>query len=157
MSYFLNAFDHKRWANEKLEDFGDFADQIGECNQIELGDCTAGEWFHFPDAALPKSEEDDGERWAIYYGTWGNDNSPGASSYTNATIYLFPEDKEEYEKDKAEWEAKPEWAPQDMECLDCGEEYEKSDMEFDDHRDGYVCESCQNKEPEEEDDEAVAD
>ena len=51
----------------------------------------------------------------IYFGTWGNDNSPGASSYTNAEIFNMddPDDAAEYEKRVQEWETQPEWGSRD--------------------------------------------
>jgi len=157
MSDTLNAFDHKRWAEEKLQDYGEFADRTGECNQLEEGDGTSGEWFYIPDDPLPELEHEPGERRVIYHGSWGNYNSPGASSYTYATIYYMPEDQEEYEADKKKWEEAPEWAQQDMPCVVCGEEFDKDEMEYDDRQDGYVCEGCQQAEDETEDDDGDGD
>jgi hypothetical protein len=48
----------------------------------------------------------------IYFGTWGNDNSPGASVYTYAEVFDMddPEDAAEYEKRVRYWDSQPEWA-----------------------------------------------
>lgn len=72
-----SAFNHKLWAERGLKDFGDYADCVSYINQVEQGDDTLeGEWFYAED-----------ENKTIYFGTFGNDNSPGASSYTWATQY----------------------------------------------------------------------
>ena len=62
-------------------DYGDFADQITECNVGEDAFSGYGEWFFVPDEPLPNNDR------VIYFGSWGNDNSPGASMYTNAEIF----------------------------------------------------------------------
>ena len=87
----------------------------------------AGEEFRMSDAGWDKAGlthgrdhmefvecgEDYGSWWdaddeglVIYWGTYGNYNSPGASHYTWATIYSTVA---EYRAALAEWEAKPEW------------------------------------------------
>ena len=88
-----------------LADYGDFADMVTECNQGEDAFSGYGEWFYIPDDPLPNNDR------VIYFGTWGNDHSPGASSYTNAEIFDMddPEDAAEYAKRVKEWEAQPEW------------------------------------------------
>ena len=46
-----------------------------------------------------------------YFGTWGNDNSPGASTYTHAEIFNMDDaaDAAEYQKRVKHWESQPEW------------------------------------------------
>lgn len=105
MCFTVNAFKHREWARHGLADYGTFADQVAECNQGEDAFSGYGEWFFIPDDPLPNNDR------VIYFGTWGNDNSPGASSYTNAEIFDMddPEDAIEYEKRVKEWEGQPEW------------------------------------------------
>jgi hypothetical protein len=82
MSKTICAFDHKAWADYGLANFEDFADRITECNVGEEGDGGGyGEWFFVPDEPLPSGHR------VIYFGSWGNDNSPGASTYTHATLF----------------------------------------------------------------------
>lgn len=95
---------HERgWEDAGLADYSEFSDKINECDQRELGDCTAGKWWYAPDKPLH-----DG-RLVIYHGTWGNYNAPGASSYTYAEVY-DPDEAEEYGKHLKWWESRPEWA-----------------------------------------------
>jgi len=155
----IRACHHQEWERQGLQDYGDFAECVSECNQQEWADCNSGEWFYIPDDPMPPCEEFPYERRVIYYGSWGNDNSPGASHYTSAAVYDMTDsnDVEEYERDKSAWEEQPEWAPQDMPCLDCGTEFEKSEMQWDEGQDGYVCAECMkrrsdNEEEEDEDD-----
>jgi len=105
MAYTVNAFNHREWAQHGLADYGDFADKVAECNQGEDTFSGYGEWFFIPDDPLPNNDR------VIYFGTWGNDHSPGASSYTNAEIFNMddPEDAADYEKRVKDWESQPEW------------------------------------------------
>ena len=81
MGYSISAFNHEEWQRRSLSDFGDIADQITEFNVGEDAFSGYGEWFFVPDEPLPNGDR------VIYFGSWGNDNSPGASSYTNAEIF----------------------------------------------------------------------
>ena len=105
MAFTICAFDHREWKRHGLADYGDFADQISECNVGEDAFSGYGEWFCIPDDPLPNNDR------VIYFGTWGNDNSPGASSYTHAEIFNMDDsaDAAEYEKRVQEWESQPEW------------------------------------------------
>lgn len=105
MSFTICAFNHRDWTRHGLADYGDFADQTTECNQGEDAFSGYGEWFYVPDEPLPNNDA------VIYFGTWDNDNSPGASSYTNAEIFDMndPKDSAEYAKRVQEWESQPEW------------------------------------------------
>ena len=72
MAFTLNAFNHEEWSRYCLADFGDFADLVTECNMGEDSFSGYGEWFYVPDEALPNNDR------VIYFGSWGNDNCPGA-------------------------------------------------------------------------------
>lgn len=91
------AWDHKAWAEAGLKDYGDFSDCVEYVNQSEFGDGQLeGEWWY----------ADDDTR-TVYYGSFGNDNSPGASSYTYADT--FPDDEAGYKEAVGRWEAYPEY------------------------------------------------
>lgn len=81
MSFTICAFNHAECHRHGLADFGDFAEKITECNVGEDAFSGYGEWWYAPDEPLPTGER------VIYFGSWGNDNSPGASMYTHATIF----------------------------------------------------------------------
>jgi len=51
----------------------------------------------------------------IYFGSWGNDNSPGASSYTHAEIFDMPDkaDAAAFAKRVKKWESQPEFVGED--------------------------------------------
>jgi hypothetical protein len=100
MSTSYNAFNHKAWSEAGLKDYGDFAECVEFANQIELGDGTLeGDWYYCDD-----------ETRTIYTGTFGNYNSPGASSYTNADVY-DEDEQEEYDEEKKRLEAQDEYDP----------------------------------------------
>ena len=63
------------------------------------------EWFYIPDDPLPGNDR------VIYFGSRGNDNSPGESSYTNAEIFNMDDeaDAAEYAKRVKQWNSQPEW------------------------------------------------
>ncbi len=113
MSYkFICNFNHKEWKENNLKDFGEFAECVEYVNQREYGDGQLeGEWYYIPDEVPP---------YVIYYGTFGNYNSPGASSYTFAEIYEEDE-KEEYQTLCEKWRSCEEY-----------EECETEDEEEDD-------------------------
>jgi hypothetical protein len=110
MSFTINAFNHEAWARHGLADFGDFADQITECNVGEDAFSGYGDWFFVPDEPLPNGDR------VIYFGSWGNDNSPGASMYTHAEIFdgIDPEEVAEFTLRVQEWESKPEYVEEDF-------------------------------------------
>jgi hypothetical protein len=101
-------FDHKEWDRLNLQDYSEFSEKITECDQRELGDCTAGNWYYIPDEPVTN---ENGVFKVIYHGSWGNYNSPGASSYTYAELFdtTDPDDMEDFEKQKKNWENSPEW------------------------------------------------
>ena len=105
MAFTVNASNHQEWKYLGLADYGDFADMVSECNVGEDAFSGHGEWFYIPEEPLPKNDR------VIYFGSWGNENSPGASSYTYAEIFDTddPEDTAEYAKRVQEWEEQPEW------------------------------------------------
>jgi len=105
MCFTISAFNHEEWDRHGLQDYGDFADMVTECNVGEDAFSGYGEWFFVPDDPLPNNDR------VIYFGTWGNDHCPGASMYTNAEIFNMddPDDAAEFEKRVKEWENQPEW------------------------------------------------
>lgn len=88
MSFTVNAFNHAEWQRLGLADFAEFADRINEINVGEDAFSGYGEWWYAPDEPLPNGDR------VIYYGSWGNDNSPGASQYTHASIFNGSDDDE---------------------------------------------------------------
>jgi hypothetical protein len=94
-----NAWNHKEWEAAGLLNFEDFSDAIEYVNQRDIGDQLEGGWWYSDD-----------EKLTIYAGTFGNYNSPGASSYTNADIY---DDEAEYKAEVAKLEAMPEYVEMD--------------------------------------------
>lgn len=127
MSDTYSAHRHQEWDERQLGHYEDFSDLTTDVNQEERGggDYSIGEWFY-----SPKESTDPG--WVegfrvIYSGTWGNDNSPGASHYTQAEVFELPDEGDEYEAHLAEWEAQPEWAETDDDWEE--EEPEDEDLE----------------------------
>ena len=105
MPFTICAFNHAEWERHGLADFGDFADMISECNVGEDAFSGYGEWFYVPEEPLPSNDR------VMYFGSWGNDNSPGASMYTHAEIFDGddPNDLAEFEKHVEKWERCPEY------------------------------------------------
>ena len=129
MSDTLSAHRHDEWAEKGLGDYSDFSDRTTDVNQEDRGDHSIGQWFYSPqDAGDPGWIE--GLR-IIYNGTWGNDNSPGASHYTQAEVFEMPDEEAEYKAALANWEAQPEWAETDNDW----EEDEPEDDELDEDED----------------------
>lgn len=96
----MQACNYKEWEAAGLKDFGDYADCVNYCNQREFGDGQLeGDWYYF--------DEDTG---ILYYGTFGNYNSAGASHYTYAET-----DKLEAETMLSQYEAAPEYVEEDDE------------------------------------------
>ena len=112
MPYTINAFDDVEWKRHGLADYGDFADQITECNVGEDSFSGFGEWFFVPDEPLLNNDR------VIYFGSWGNDNSPGASTYTNAEIFDGddPTDLAEFHARLKHWESQPESVETEDDC-----------------------------------------
>jgi hypothetical protein len=112
MPFTLNAFNHAEWERHGLADFGEFADQITECNVGEDSFSGFGQWFFVQDGPLPNNDR------VIYFGSWGNDNSPGASMYTNAEIFdgNDPDDIAAFSERVKHWESKPENVESDDDC-----------------------------------------
>lgn len=104
MPFTINAFNHEEWNRQGLADYSEFADRITECNVGEDSYSGFGEWFYVPDEPLPNGDR------VVYFGSWGNDNSPGASTYTNAEIFdaLDPEQLVEFSERVDHWESQPE-------------------------------------------------
>ncbi|MEI6537939.1 MAG: hypothetical protein WCO86_00230 [Planctomycetota bacterium] len=100
MSFTISAFNHDEWNRCSLADFSDFADQIAEVNVSEDAFSGNGDWYFIPNEPLPNNDR------VIYFGSWGNDNSPGASAYTNAEIFdaLDPDQLIEFSKRLDHWE-----------------------------------------------------
>jgi hypothetical protein len=105
MSFTICAFNHTEWAELDLQDYGDFAEQISECNAGEDSFSGFGEWFFVPDEPLPSGYR------VIYFGSWGNDNSPGASMYTHAELFDLADDDDvaEFKRRLKHWQKQPEW------------------------------------------------
>ena len=94
----FRATDYRDWDDANLLDYGDFADCVTFCLCSEYGDGQEeGEWYYI-----------DTENRTIYYGSFGNYNSPGASDYTYADCY-GPDEGEEFAAAVREWESKPEY------------------------------------------------
>lgn len=117
MPFTLNAFNHDEWERHGLADYSEYADRITECNVGEDSFSGFGEWFFVPDESLPNGDR------VIYFGSWGNDNSPGASTYTNAEIFdaLDPDQLVEFSKRVDHWENQPEYIETDDDCDSDGE------------------------------------
>jgi hypothetical protein len=106
MSFTINAFNHEEWERHGLADFSDFADRITERNVGEDSFSGYGEWFFVPDEPLPNGDR------VVYFGSWGNDNSPGASMYTYAEIFDGHDELAEFTIRVQEWDSKPEYDDQ---------------------------------------------
>lgn len=118
MSKYYTGFNHAEWEKAGLKDFGDFAECVTYCNQMEdYADSLQGEWWYADDDTL-----------TIYHGTFGNDHSPGASIYTHAEVY---DNDQDYRDQVKEWEAEPEYIDR--------EEYEDDEDEEED----ASCNRCQ--------------
>jgi len=120
MSDSYRMCDHKEWAAAGLAADVEL-DRADYVNQYEDGfEVYAGEWFYEDEAAL-----------VIYWGTFGNYNSPGASHHTYAEKY---DTLEEFKADLADWEAKPEYLDEEEDkedepetCETCGESLESGE------------------------------
>lgn len=133
MSNTICAANHAEWDENSLADYGDFSDMVEYVNQGEDAFSGYGEWYYIPEEVLPpmkgvQYEGKPNER-VIYFGSYGNDNSPGASHYTHAEIFDMDDedDAAEFETRKKEWEGMPEWDPEED-----SEEEERDTEEEDD-------------------------
>lgn len=93
------AFD-RDWSELALAEYHDYSDKITYCRQGEDAFSGYGSWFYAPENPLKSGE------YVIYNGTYGNYNSPGADSYTYATLY---DDRSEWLEDVKKWEDQPEF------------------------------------------------
>jgi hypothetical protein len=92
----FTACDYAEWKNAGFKDFEDFSECVEYVNQSEYGDDQLeGEWYYADD-----------ETHVIYWGSFGNYNSPGASHFTYAEQFTV----EEYQKAVKRWESMPEYA-----------------------------------------------
>lgn len=88
-----------QWDELDLPEWGEIDDEVTYCDQVECGELCEGRWYWFHDA-----------KRIIVHGSFGNDNAPGASFYTLATVFGSDE---EFQQAKDRWEAKPEWIEPD--------------------------------------------
>ena len=109
MSLNLTGWNHREWEKLGLEDYGQFCHKSTECNVGEDHYSGYGRWFYIPEKPLANNTA------VVYWGTWGNDNSPGASSYTYAEIFDLSdkEDAQEYKERKEYWEGQPEYVEEE--------------------------------------------
>ena len=137
MSFNISAFNHDEWDRYGLQDYGDFAEMITEFDQGEDAFSGYGCWFYIPDEFhIPGGISGSDDR-VIYTGSWGNDNSPGASHYTYAEIYDMndADDARSFEERSKELESYPEFLEcEDEEEFDSEEDddMEEDEEEFDD-------------------------
>lgn len=133
MSITVQGHNYHDWEQHSLQDFGDFSDMVAYVNQSEDGfGGGKGEWFYIPDEVLPPMKDVDygdqkpNER-AIYFGTFSNSHSPGASHYTYAEIYDMDDedDAKAFEEEKAKWEEQEEYLPSEED--DESEDEDESD------------------------------
>lgn len=99
MSVTYSAFNHKEWEDAGLRDFSDFSECARYVNQSEYGDGQLeGGWYYV---------DDESGAMIVYYGFFGNDNSPGASVATYADVF---DCREEYREFVDSLEKSPEYA-----------------------------------------------
>jgi hypothetical protein len=97
-----------------MKDFGDYSDCVEYVNQSEdYGDCLRGEWYYGDDESL-----------IIYYGSFGNYNSPGASCYTHSEQH---ETENEYRAALQQWIDQPEYLESEEDCDDDDESEESGE------------------------------
>lgn len=112
------AWDHKEWEAAGLNRIQE-RHEMTYVNQSPDGyECYRGEWFIADDATR-----------TIVFGTFGNYNSPGASSYTYAQVF---DNEEEYKKELAEWDAKPEYLEREEEESDDVDDNDEDEESEDD-------------------------
>jgi hypothetical protein len=108
MSFTISAFNHAEWQRHGLVDYGDFADHISECNVGEDAFSGFDDWFYIPEETLPNGDR------VIYFGSWGNDNCPGASVCTYAEVFGAKE-IEAFQQQVEYWQSQPEWLEEEVE------------------------------------------
>jgi hypothetical protein len=121
------AFNHLEWERLGLADFAEYADRISECYVGEDAFSGYGKWFCIPNDPLPNGDR------VIYFGSWGNDNSPGASSYTHAEIFDVsnPDEAKAFERRVQDWESQPEYDEDESEDWEEGDEQsDEEDIPF---------------------------
>lgn len=96
--------DHAQWEANGLLEYNEYAEFATNVNIRDEGDHSTGIWFYIDVLAL--------NHIVIYKGTWGRYNSPGATSYTLATMYerTSATDMAKFEIEKLELESIPEYA-----------------------------------------------
>jgi len=121
MSNHYCAWNRVEWDEAGLKDFCDFSDCIEYKNQSEYGDGQLeGHWFY-----------DDAEKLTLYWGSFGNYSSPGASSNTHAIIY---DNEKEFKEAVAHWESLEEYLESDEDDVDTDvTEPEEDDYTSEDH------------------------
>ena len=92
------------WKVHGLMDYNQYSDCVEYVDQEEYGDGQLqGSWYYI-----------DYGRSVIYYGTFGNYNSPGADSFTFAAIFT-PEERKEFLKNAIMWEEREEYLEEELE------------------------------------------
>lgn len=130
MAYFtINLFDYKSWEKYRLKDYAEFSDMTSDILVRTHGDdTTSGTWYFIDDELhlVP----DQGSFKVIYVGTWGNDHSPGASSYTYAFLYDVdcPDDMAAYAEHVGQLQSAEEYM-EDEEDEEEGEDEEDEEEE----------------------------
>jgi hypothetical protein len=89
------------WETYGFLRFEKFSDKVTYCNQEEFGGGNRGDWYYCDDDTL-----------RVYFGTFSDSHSPGASYYTYADSY---ETQAAYDAVKADWEKTEEFLPRDDE------------------------------------------
>ncbi len=87
--------DHAEWDAAGLKDYSEFSIKVRHIEKVDefnFAEYLVGQWY-WPDK----------EKLTIYYGSYGNYNSPGASAYTYAEIF---ESEEDFRMALAKWDAK---------------------------------------------------
>jgi len=83
------------------KEFHEYSERITFVNQQDHGDYLQGQWFWADDVAR-----------VIYYGSFGNDNAPGADDYTIKEVYPNELD---YRKAVIKWDETPEFVEDEYE------------------------------------------
>jgi hypothetical protein len=126
MPFTVCAFNHLEWERLGLANYGSFADMISECCVGEDAFSGYGKWWFVPEEPLPSGDR------VIYFGSWGNDNSPGASTYTHAEIFdvSSPDEAKAFERRVRDWESQPEYDENDAEDWEEDDEQSDDDIPF---------------------------
>jgi len=81
---------------DNIKDFNEYCEWVTYCNQDDDFDQLMGDWYYLDDMHN-----------TIYYGVFGNDNSPGASRYTWHKKY---DSLQEYFEDCKIWQEQREYS-----------------------------------------------